>query len=679
MTRGVFDRTAVSAGWFAPEGQAAGWWDSILLNEVDAGAPVVTLDGIISQYWSADTTWNPATVTSTVAAGEKLVTLGVWWDDSGNNPSLVPTDSAGTFTRIVGATRVDGLYPTHAQIAAQSSPSAGSHVVTPPNVTDTGDGWFLVLRLDNVGAVVDSGSFRDAHTYVVPPTVDPDTIEACTVTTDGTACAVGDLVVAIFQIEAYSNSDIQLVGPGSPWTELGRFENVVDNIGYLACYKIATTSGAQSCSISWTDDNTFTVDAAIAVWEREAVVVTKATFDPTRKGSDYTLSSGDMVATKTNGSDQVVFLQFPRTTGKYWDEFLLGSGTNTEYVGLGVGNASASVSTYLGADTNGVQLYETVTRGTWNSLYNNGTTTVDTGGPQCGVGNVLVMVTNVDDQMFFMGLQTAGTGAVDWITGDPNTSLTSGGVDYSAVSGAVAPCWDAFYSGAVVTYRTVAQHSATAYMPSGVTQQWDDDTGGGGGPITHTKNLSYAHVSTLTKSDTISFVRTKTYSHVGTVTKTRLISKIRTFAHVGTSTATKLVELAAKTYSHVSALTQLNAFGVFRNFSYSHVSTVTKTRVISKVFAYSHVGTSSVVKLIAKSFGFVHAAVSSQARKAVDLSAKTFSHLSSLTSTEAASMNVAKTYSHVSTEVLTGKVYVPYVPPGPSTWIQRLFRLGDGF
>lgn len=230
--------------------------------------PQVVLEGITVQYWSAMTTWTPASLGATVYTGDVLATLGVWWDDSGNNPSLVPTDSAGTFVRVEGPAIADGLYPTHVQITKQQSPSTGLHTVTPPNVTDSGDGWFLLLRLSGVGDVVDSGHFRSAHTYVVPPTPDPDTIEACTITTDGTAAAVGDLVVAMFQIEAYSNPNILLVGPPAPWVQLGNFQNVVDNIGYLACYRIADTAGAQSCSISWTDANTFTVDAAIAVWEQ---------------------------------------------------------------------------------------------------------------------------------------------------------------------------------------------------------------------------------------------------------------------------------------------------------------------------------------------------------------------------------------------------------------------------
>lgn len=256
---GLINRTAGSAG-------AAIADDAFL--ESGLTTPTVVLTGISTQFWSAHTAWQPATQTLTAYAGDTLATLGVWWDDSGNNPSLVPTDSAGTFTRIEGPAIADGLYPTHVQITNQSSPTAGAHVITPPNVTDSGDGWFLTLRLTGVGSVIDSGHFRSAHTYVVPPTPDPDTIQACTITTDGTAAAVGDLVIAMFQIEAYSNPNILLVGPPAPWVELGRFTNVVDNIGYLACYKIATASGAQSCSISWTDQNTFTVDAAIAVWAK---------------------------------------------------------------------------------------------------------------------------------------------------------------------------------------------------------------------------------------------------------------------------------------------------------------------------------------------------------------------------------------------------------------------------
>jgi len=230
--------------------------------------PQVVLEKISVQFVSTPDTWAPLTHGVTVYAGERLVTLGAWWDDSGTNPTAVPTDSAGTFSAVVNVARTDGLYPTHVQIAEQATPSAGLHTITPPNLDTFGDGWLLTLRLSGVGDVVDSGHFRDAHAVVVPPTPDPDTIESLTVTTAGSAAQVGDLAVAMLQYDPYYQPQPYLVKPAAPWVVLGYWDNVTDNLGYVACYMIVETAGAQSVSISWTDANTCLVDGAIAVWEQ---------------------------------------------------------------------------------------------------------------------------------------------------------------------------------------------------------------------------------------------------------------------------------------------------------------------------------------------------------------------------------------------------------------------------
>lgn len=249
--------------------------------------PRVVLEKISVQFVSTPDTWAPLTHGVTVYAGERLVTLGTWWDDSGTNPTAVPTDSAGTFTAIINPTRpgTDGAL-TQVQIAEQASPSAGLHTITPPNLDTFGDGWLLTLRLSGVGDVVDSGHFRDYHDLVWP-SPDPDTIESLTITTDGTAAQVGDLAVVMFQYDPYYQPLTYLVKPAAPWVVLGYWDNVTDNLGYLACYKIVETAGAQSCTISWTDANTSVVDAAIAVWEQAS---SGPTYTLTASGGTYALT-----------------------------------------------------------------------------------------------------------------------------------------------------------------------------------------------------------------------------------------------------------------------------------------------------------------------------------------------------------------------------------------------------
>ena len=85
---------------------------------------------------------------------------------------------------------------------------------------------------------------------------------------------------------------------------------------------------------------------------------TKATFDPLRKNASYTLTNGDRDAEHTSAVDSPCFLQYERSSGKYWIEVLQGSGNNVEYNGFGIGNSSASTSTYLGIDTNSIFIFE---------------------------------------------------------------------------------------------------------------------------------------------------------------------------------------------------------------------------------------------------------------------------------------------------------------------------------
>ena len=215
------------------------------------------------QYWTASDAWSPTTLSRTVTTGGTLITLGGWWDDTGANPSALPTDSAGTFTAAVNPTTTGS--PVRVQVTYQSA-SAGSHTVTPPSVATSGDGYLSLIEVSGLATsspLRDSGRTRDYHAPVTPP--DSNTIQTITATTAGSSTQVGDLLVAVLVTDpnSTSNSNAQIVVP-SGWTQIAAGQNMTDNVGFMAVWKLASASGSQSVTFDWTDANTFVAEAAIA-------------------------------------------------------------------------------------------------------------------------------------------------------------------------------------------------------------------------------------------------------------------------------------------------------------------------------------------------------------------------------------------------------------------------------
>lgn len=225
----------------------------------------VTLVGTSEQAWQASDVWMPGTLSRTVAASKFLVTLGCWWDERYTTTSL-PTDSNGTFLSALGSGSLSDA-PVQVQVGYQLTPAIGSHVITPPAIGGSGDGFFLLLEAEGVSAtssVRDSGRARISHPFHGPG--DPDTIQSITVMTDGTAAQIGDPAVAIIVMDNNSNPDINISLPAG-WTSLGFNDAAVDNVGYRACYKIVTTPGKQTATCNWTDGSTFVADAGIVVFK----------------------------------------------------------------------------------------------------------------------------------------------------------------------------------------------------------------------------------------------------------------------------------------------------------------------------------------------------------------------------------------------------------------------------
>lgn len=229
--------------------------------------------GVASQFWIANDAWNPLTISRAISDTSKvLVTLGAWWNSNlspGGSPGAVPTDNNGTFVAAINPAVESGEEPIVTQICYQTSPSVATHVVTPPSLLDSGDGYFALLELSGiVGAspVRDSGRIKSRHPPVSPP--DPDTIQSMTVETDGSLAQVGDIAVAAFVMDpnSTSNSDIAWVPPAG-WFVLENRFNATDNVGALFCCAKVTTAGKISATATWTDNATFYAEGAIVVFK----------------------------------------------------------------------------------------------------------------------------------------------------------------------------------------------------------------------------------------------------------------------------------------------------------------------------------------------------------------------------------------------------------------------------
>lgn len=230
--------------------------------------------GVASQFWIANDEWNPLTISRAISDTSKvLVSLGAWWNSNlspGGSPGAVPTDNNGTFVAAINPAVESGEEPIVTQICYQTSPSVATHVVTPPSLLDSGDGYFALLELSDIfggsSPLRDSGRIKNRHAPASPP--DPATIQTITVETDGTSALVGDLAVAVFVMDpnSTSNSDIQWVPPEG-WFVLENRFNATDNVGALFCCTKVTAAGKVSATATWTDNATFYAEASIAVFK----------------------------------------------------------------------------------------------------------------------------------------------------------------------------------------------------------------------------------------------------------------------------------------------------------------------------------------------------------------------------------------------------------------------------
>jgi hypothetical protein len=231
-------------------------------------APNISLIARFEQPWRASDVWTPLSQNILVTQPKALIGLGCWWDGLYRYPTPdLPTDSGGKFLNAIAETLPVGTpgAPAQVQMVYETNAVVGMHIITPPAIGGSGDGFYLALEVEGLAMspVRASGRSRISHPFY--GLGDPNTIQAISVQTQAAAAQIGDLAVAIFIMDPDYNTDIRTQLPAG-WTLLGRNDLALDNVGYLACYKIVTTPGVQAVTFNWTDTSTFVAEAGIAVF-----------------------------------------------------------------------------------------------------------------------------------------------------------------------------------------------------------------------------------------------------------------------------------------------------------------------------------------------------------------------------------------------------------------------------
>ena len=108
---------------------------------------------------------------------------------------------------------------------------------------------------------------------------------------------------------------------------------------------------------------------------------TPSTWNPADKDAAYTLSGGNLIATRALGGAQASLRSTQSRTGKRYCEQVVN--LNAGDSSPSFANATASLSAYLGIDTNGVGIY-----GANGQVLYNGVSLLNTGSP-IAVGEVI--------------------------------------------------------------------------------------------------------------------------------------------------------------------------------------------------------------------------------------------------------------------------------------------------
>lgn len=265
----VPSKSGVSRAWnIQPSSDGRRWSAYPAGDKPGSGYAKVQQSTTLVQPWTPDTTWQaPGNVTlSGVSASNLVITVGGWWDAThgvGGTQSLPSSSNGGALSAGVNPTLPNGAstYPTHCQIAHFLSPNSGGHTITPQSLGDSGDGYFFATEFsgpNGTWSLVTSGA-------AVNESATAGAIDGVTVNTSGSANA-GDLVIAA----VLTDGDPSAIGVGAApgYTELLATSTTTNNIGLGAGWMVASSSGVQSATWAWADNDQKMAAAVIAVYRR---------------------------------------------------------------------------------------------------------------------------------------------------------------------------------------------------------------------------------------------------------------------------------------------------------------------------------------------------------------------------------------------------------------------------
>lgn len=251
---------------------AAHWYGSLIA--VRFAMPLVDC-GQATKLWHGSA-WSPTTLARTVTTGANklLVAVGGWWDDQNTSAaSALPTDSTGaTFTAVYNPTKPNSSRPVVSQISYIAGPSNAAHTITPPNINmSTGDGYLTLLEIPGIDTsgnpVRDKGRTFLSHAPVTPP--DSGSYQTVTINTDGALAQVGDVAILVVTIDMNSTPSNVAFVPPAGWQMVRNNYDCSDNVGFIVCTAKVTAAGELSATMTWTDPNTFIVDAQMVVFKHQ--------------------------------------------------------------------------------------------------------------------------------------------------------------------------------------------------------------------------------------------------------------------------------------------------------------------------------------------------------------------------------------------------------------------------
>lgn len=188
----------------------------------------------------------------------------------------------------------------------------------------------------------------------------------------------------------------------------------------------AGANNVYNVTVRATDTVGNTTDQNIAITVTDVVEGGTNTWNPSDKNADISLSNGNLTATAgvVSGERGIRAVTSASSGKKYWEI------TPVTYIGfstVGVGNASASLSTFLGTSTHALSFLPD-----GQVFYNNAAVTTIQSYTQ---GDVVCIALDLDnDKIWF---RTNGGNWNNAVIGSQNPATNTGGIDVSGVAGAV--------------------------------------------------------------------------------------------------------------------------------------------------------------------------------------------------------------------------------------------------